>query len=78
VTGRAHLRVLLLQGVRVKARTVRVDVPSAEGRMARQAVLFDVAPDARLEALARRLAVAGDEETVEIMITRPELTPSTD
>jgi len=49
-------------------------MPSAEGRMARQAVLFDVAPDARLEALACCLSVTGDEEIIEIVIAGPQRT----
>src|ERR1041385_7313480 len=53
---------------------MRVDAASAERRMARQAVLFDVAPDAGLEALARGLPVTGDEEIVEVVIARPQRT----
>jgi len=68
VTGRAHLRVLLFQAVGVEVRTMRVDAPSAERRMARQAVLFDVTPDAGLEALARGLPVTRDKEIVEVVI----------
>src|ERR1041385_3992618 len=53
---------------------MRVEAASAERRMARQAVLFDVAPDAGLEALARGLPVTGDEEIVEVVIARPQRT----
>jgi len=72
VAGGAHLRVLLLHPVGVEVGAVRVDAPTAQRRMTRQAVLFHVAPDARLETLSRRLPMTRDEEVVDVVIPRPE------
>src|SRR6266487_1209207 len=72
VAGRAHLRVLLLQAVGVESGAVGVHAATAERRMTGQAVLFHVAPDARLETLSRGLAVTRNEEIVDVVIAWPQ------
>src|SRR5690348_18469300 len=64
VTGAAHLRVLLPQALGVEPRAVGIDAPGAQRRMAREAVVFHVTPDAGLETLAGGLPVTGAEEAV--------------
>src|SRR6266487_1180677 len=72
VAGRAHLRVLLLQAVGVESGAVGVYAATAERRMTGHAVLFHVAPDARLETLSRGLAVTRNEEIVDVVIAWPQ------
>src|SRR6266516_1896261 len=72
VAGRAHLRVLLLQAVGVESGAVGVHAATAERRMTGQAVLFHVAPDARLATLSRGLAVTRNEEIVDVVIAWPQ------
>lgn len=77
VTGSAHLRVLLDLPSRIETWPVRIDVPAAQCRMAGEAVLLDVTPDACLQALAGGLAMPGAEENVEVVVSSPQLAAST-
>ena len=56
------MRVLLDLPSRIEPGSVRIDVPAGQRRMAGEAVLLDVTPDACLQALAGGLAVPGAEE----------------
>lgn len=64
----AHLRVLLPKALRVEPRPVGVEAPAGNRRVAQQAIVFRVTRNARLEALTRRYAVPGEEESASIMV----------
>jgi len=72
VAGGTHLGILAPHAIRVESGTVGIEPPPPERRMAREAVALRVARDARLEALARRLAVTQQEETLRVMKSRAQ------
>ena len=69
-----RFRILAPHPIRVEPRSVGVEPPSAERRVAGEAVALGVARDAGLEALARRLPVTDEEELLRVVITRPHHT----
>ena len=71
MAGGAHLRVAPAQALGVEAGPVRAEVAAAlrGRRVAAHAVRHGVAGDAALEALPRRLPMAGGEEPLRVMVT---------
>lgn len=72
VTRRTHLRVLPPERRRIEPRTMGVEPPPAQSRVAGETVTLGMAGDAALEILSRRLAVAQQERPLGIVVSRVE------
>ena len=68
----AGLGVLSSQRCRIEARTVRIEPPSPQGRVTGETVPLGMAGHATLQILSSSLAVAQEERSLGIVVSRLE------